>query len=179
MNNIGCWNTWGLNSTQKQNAVRQWINNNQLEIVGLLESKVNGKNLEKVQTKLTTQRWDFISNTNTCNPPQCRILIGWNPSKNSLAILHSSPQWMTCAATSTSDNTTINITFVYDQNTPAERRVLWDYISANSASFSYEPWLLMGDFNAILSPQYRDGGDSNWYGHSEDFASTIRQSIVI
>ncbi|KAJ6346532.1 hypothetical protein OIU78_009043 [Salix suchowensis] len=138
------------------------------------------QNLEEVQSKLTTsQKWDYISNTHSCNPPICRIMIGWNPSKFSLTVIHSSSQWLICQASSTATNTSITITFIYGQNTPAERRNLWDYIKDNSASFSTLPWLLMGDFNALLSPEYRDGGDSNWYGHSEDFANSVHQAGLI
>ncbi|KAJ6408658.1 hypothetical protein OIU84_011897 [Salix udensis] len=72
-----------------------------------------------------------------------------------------------------SGSTAINITFVYGLNSPGERRELWDYIKHSSVAFNSLPWVIMGDFNAILDPTYKDGGDKNWYGHSNDFANAI------
>ncbi|KAB5521999.1 hypothetical protein DKX38_026318 [Salix brachista] len=158
-------------SPPKQKAVALWITKNCLEIIGLLETKIADNNLGLVQTKLSTHKWSFITNTGTST--HCRIMMGWNPSKYNITCINHSPQWITCMAQPISGSTPINITFVYGLNSPGERRELWDYLKNSSVSFNSLPWVMMGDFNAILNPTYKDGGDKNWYGHSNDFANAI------
>ncbi|KAF9673206.1 hypothetical protein SADUNF_Sadunf11G0124500 [Salix dunnii] len=178
MNNIGCWNTWGLNSPQKQKAVTEWINKHHLDIVALFETKIAGKNLPSIQTKIC-HNWHFQTNHPHSSPSPCRIMLGWNPNKYSLVCTHINAQWITCSATHTTGNNAINITFVYGLHSPAERKKLWEYINASSGSFSNQPWVIMGDFNAILSPAYKEGGDRNWYSHSDDFANSIHGAGLI
>ena len=42
--------------------------------------------------------------------------------------------------------------------------------------YSSAPWILLGDFNAILKPSDRYGGDQNWNGHQNDFGTCIQGS---
>ncbi|KAF9681425.1 hypothetical protein SADUNF_Sadunf05G0000100 [Salix dunnii] len=143
----GSWNTWGLNSPSKLRSVRSWINKFHLNIVGLLETKVAAHNLPLVETKLNLNGWHFLSNISDEAP--CRILIGWNSSLFKLTCVHSNPQWITCEAASLTSGETFLITYVYGRNTPMARKPLWDYLINNSHQFSSQPWVLLGDFNAI------------------------------
>ncbi|KAJ6999302.1 hypothetical protein NC653_010097 [Populus alba x Populus x berolinensis] len=44
------------------------------------------------------------------------------------------------------------------------------------SSFPPTPWVLLGDFNAILKSTDRSGGDTTWHGHLEDFGCCINES---
>ncbi|KAJ6345150.1 hypothetical protein OIU78_007929 [Salix suchowensis] len=136
------WNTRGLNSSQKIIAVRNWISNSQLSIVGILKTKASLNNLPKMEGKLNLIGWNFISNATSQD--RCRILVGWNSLEYSISCIHSSPQWITCEATSLATSSTIRITFVYGFNTYVERKPLWDYLATSSHQFSSLPWTLLG-----------------------------------
>jgi len=168
---IGSWNIWGLNGLQKQKIVQAWAQKNSLDIFGLLETKVTAANITAVQTTLAPSHWQYHSNI--ASNPTCRILVGWNPHKLHLNCIHSAPQWLTCEATHTSLPHPIKITFIYGHNTPAERHDLWHYIAQESSQNSCIPWIVMGDFNAILQVGDRTGGDTHWPRHQDDFATCI------
>ncbi|KAJ6904458.1 hypothetical protein NC652_022464 [Populus alba x Populus x berolinensis] len=129
-----------------------------------------------VESNLALQ-WKYISNVNASFP--CRILVGWNPIKLNLTCTHQSPQWLTCETTSLSTNATLKISFIYGYNTPAERTLLWQYICQESSQSTSIPWILMGDFNAIIRPADRHGGDITWHHHLDDFNDCIQQSQLL
>jgi len=174
---IGSWNIWGLNGLQKQKIVQAWAQKNSLDIFGLLETKVTAANITAVQTTLAPSHWQ--NHSNIASNPTCRILVGWNPHKLHLNCIHSAPQWLTCEATHTSLPHPIKITFIYGYNTPAERHDLWHYIAQESSQNSCIPWIVMGDFNAILQVGDRTGGDTHWPRHQDDFATCISQSALL
>ena len=89
MFNIGSWNTWGLNSLQKQNTVHHWTQKNNLDLIGLLETKIEISNLAATQANLALSGWHFISNIH--HTTHCRILVGWNSHKLNLTYEDSSP----------------------------------------------------------------------------------------
>ncbi|KAG5224255.1 Exo endo phos domain-containing protein [Salix suchowensis] len=147
----GDWNIWGLNSSRKQKAVREWTTKNNLDIIGLLEVKIASSNMQSVVTGLGLNNWDYLSNGVGQIPS--RILIGWNKA--------------TC-------NITYKITFKYGHNSPPDRLSLWSYISHHSTAFSSAPWLLMGDFNAVMERSDRSGGSATWLGYQNDFGNCMR-----
>ncbi|KAJ6978456.1 hypothetical protein NC653_026763 [Populus alba x Populus x berolinensis] len=174
---ISCWNIWGLNGPQKQKNVQFWAQKNNLDIFGILETKITAANITSVQATLAPPYWQFYSNINS--NPTCRILVGWNPHKLQLICLHSSPQWLTCEATHASLPHPIKITFIYGHNTPAERHALWHYITRESSLNTCIPWLVMGDFNAIMQTGDRIGGNIHWPRHQDDFVTCISQSALL
>ncbi|KAJ6309528.1 hypothetical protein OIU77_015099 [Salix suchowensis] len=171
---LGSWNTWGINGPQKLRSVRNWINKYQLGIVGLLETKVSLNNLKKIEVGLNLSGWNFLSNITNADP--CRILVGWDTSLFNLTLIHIDVQWITCKITSLASQESARITFVYGRNTHVDRRPLWDYISSISHLFNDLPWVLLGDFNAILQADQKVGGDARWLGHHEEFHDAIHQA---
>ncbi|KAJ6889556.1 hypothetical protein NC652_030338 [Populus alba x Populus x berolinensis] len=174
---VGSWNIWGLNGLHKQKTVHAWTQKHILDIFGLLETKITAVNLAAIQTNLAPSHWKYHSNI--ASSPTCRILVGWNTQKLHLNCLHTASQWLTCEATTYSSPHPIRITFIYGHNTPAERNTLWNYIAQESAINSHIPWLVMGDFNAILSAEDRTGGDNAWPSYQNDFSSCITQSELL
>nr|TKR85033.1 hypothetical protein D5086_0000251720 [Populus alba] len=117
--------------------------------------------------------------SNTSSSPTCRILVGWNPHKLHLIPLHFSSQWLTCEVNQPNQPIPTRITFVYGHNTPAERQALWEYIAQESGTNGCTPWLVMGDFNAIMQASDRYGGDTQWPCYQDDFSTCINHSELI
>ncbi|KAJ6392525.1 hypothetical protein OIU84_029087 [Salix udensis] len=176
MVNIGCWNTWGLNAPKKHLSAKSWIRTQNLAIAGFLETRIAHQNLSNIESNLNPSSWEFLSN---CNPlSSCRILLGWDPHQFSLTCINSSDQWITCKACNLVDNTQYILTFVYGLNTPGGRQLLWDYIKQPDLHLN-QAWVLMGDFNAILKPDDRVGGDNSWAGHMDDFCNAITHAGLL
>ncbi|KAJ6411592.1 hypothetical protein OIU84_008219 [Salix udensis] len=72
--------------------------------------------------------------------------------------------------------TPLKLTIVYGDNTPAGREALWEYIERTSMDHSAIPWLIMGDFNAVLSPDDRQGGRQDWCNHHNAFGNSIQEA---
>jgi len=139
-----------------------------------LETKVGPANLHSITTKLSPSHWKYHSNITSSTT--CRILVGWNTQKLHLTYLHSASQWLTCEATLPNNPTPVCLTFVYGHNTPAERQSLWRYISQENSINTCTPWLLLGDFNAIMQV-----GDRNVIHEQQELgkmASTYFQNLL-
>ncbi|KAJ6345277.1 hypothetical protein OIU78_008031 [Salix suchowensis] len=174
---IGSWNVRGINNPRKQIAVKKWVSKNNLEIYGILEPRIVNNNLAHVQGKLGIPGWEFASNIR--NEGQCRILVSWNAKSLRMNQIHYDDQWVTCEATCARTNDDVSITFVYGLHTHAERRQLWHYLTGISNFKAHSPWIVMGDFNAVLNPSDRQGGALNWSQHHEDFRNAICTSGIL
>ena len=174
---VGSWNIWGLNTPKKQKTVHSWTQTHNLDIIGLLETKIAAANLDSITPKIAPSHWQYFSNTSSS--PTCRILVGWNPHKLHLIPLHFSSQWLTCEVNQPNQSIPTRITFVYGQNTPTERQALWEYIAQESGTNGCTPWLVMGDFNAIMQASDRYGGDTQWPCYQDDFSTCINHSELI
>jgi hypothetical protein len=174
---IGSWNIWGLNGLNKQKTAHAWAKNNNLDIFGLLETKVSDANLDSIESTLAPSYWKYCSNLSSS--PTCRILVGWNSQKLNLTCIHSASQWLTCEVIPFSSSSPLRITFIYGHNTPAARLALWDYINQESVSTVGIPWIVLGDFNAILQASDRSGGDNHWPRYQDDFHACINQSELL
>ncbi|KAJ6408731.1 hypothetical protein OIU84_008431 [Salix udensis] len=133
-------------------------------------------NLDVVQAQTLPFNWKAI--TNVQYNSLCRILVGWNPSRIDVTLIHSSAQWMTCDVRSISNSEITRITFVYGMNGYMDRSSLWHYIQESSVLNTNIPWTLLGDFNAIMRPSDRSGGSNNWVSHHDDFPNCIMLSSL-
>ncbi|KAJ6389827.1 hypothetical protein OIU77_028031, partial [Salix suchowensis] len=176
MISIGCWNTWGLNSLRKQLAIQKWIQMNNLHFVGLIETKTQPEKLAILMHKLGLQGWSTLANSAVTQPS--RIMVSWNPHTHSIQEIDQSSQWITCSATNKATKTSLTITVVYGLNSPSERIPLWNYIQ-NQGSIITNPWIILGDFNAIMHPWNRAGGTTAWPRHMEDFPESISKAELI
>ncbi|KAJ6411471.1 hypothetical protein OIU84_008110 [Salix udensis] len=96
-----------------------------------------------------------------------------------VTILSSGGQWVTCDTTNKDGGQSVRVTFVYGSTSSAERRELWYYLQYQNSINGSHPWLVTGDFNAIMRVTDRQGGDSNWYRYMEDFPNCVHQSELI
>ncbi|XP_062110517.1 uncharacterized protein LOC133821977 [Humulus lupulus] len=95
--------------------------------------------------------WCFT--TNLMQHPNGRIVVAWNPLSYDVDIRGSSSQWMHFAV-SAKNGVQLAITVVYAFNDKSGRKRLWEDLE-NMAHSITDPWIVMGDFNAILSPEDR------------------------
>src|SRR6516165_6265357 len=173
---FGSWNIRGLNGYSKQRAVKSWISDCSLSLIGLLETKVALGHLDSVVSKICPS-WHYISNAS--NSVACRVLVCWDPTVFSITSTHMSSQDITCQVTRLADGIPFGITFVYESNDPGCRRLLWDFLGSQARVFSSLPWVVLGDFNVILRASDRVGGDSAWYSHMDDFGQCVHSAELV
>ncbi|KAJ6383788.1 hypothetical protein OIU78_027144, partial [Salix suchowensis] len=154
--------------------VQQWITKNNVDFAGFLEPRIIPSKVKVVEAGLALPNWRYVSNIS--HHPTCRILVGWNSRKVKITNVQLANQWVTCDAEVKGGSGLMRVTFVYGQNTPAERHDLWNYLINQSLSNGSIPWVVMGDCNAILSGEDRHGGDPRWHNYMDDFPKCINQA---
>ncbi|KAJ6684414.1 hypothetical protein OIU85_008047 [Salix viminalis] len=145
--------------------------------MGIMEPRVMLPNIAVVEEGLGMRDWTFFSNV--YHGPLCRIMIGWNSNMLEVTILSSGGQWVTCDITRKDEGQLVRVTFVYGSSTSVERQELWHYLKYQKSINDSVPWLVTGDFNAIMRVTDRQGGDRNWYRHMEDFPNCVHESELI
>lgn len=150
---IHCWNVRGLNSPLKQHEVVGLMKSKKLDVCGLLETKLSSVNVARMH-KLRLKAWQFVSNADYA--AYARIVVFWNHDTVKVEMLHSSAQGIHVMVTSLVQQFCFAATFIYGFNTIAARRGLWEDLRRWETA---SPWLLLGDFNSVLSQEDKHNGE--------------------
>ena len=154
MSLIASWNVRGLNWPNKQEDVKLFLQQNDIGMVGLIETKIRQQNADAIaSTFLRGWQW-----THNCDISNGRIWVAWKPSSYHLSIMERSDQYIHCLATQLTTNKRFHITFVYGHNHEPQRQPLWNALHQLSLSIT-GAWSILGDFNTILSKNERIGGN--------------------
>ncbi|XP_062094258.1 uncharacterized protein LOC133800317 [Humulus lupulus] len=97
--------------------------------------------------------------------PNGRIVVAWNPLSYDVDIRGSSSQWMHFDVLA-KNRDHFAITVVYASNDKIGRERLWEDLE-NMAHGISGPWIVMGDFNDVLSPEDR----FPYHGNGSELAS--------
>ena len=160
---IHCWNVRGLNSPLKQHEVVSLMKKNKVDVCGLLETKLCYSTVEALQ-KFRLKHWKF--QTNVVASSTARIVIFWNPSTVKVDFVDSSAQGVHVVISSLMSQVSFHATFVYGLHTIVDRRDLWDSLRMWCPS---DPWLVLGDFNSILSQDDKLNGNAISLYETNDF----------
>ncbi|KAJ6292966.1 hypothetical protein OIU78_025026 [Salix suchowensis] len=155
---------------QQDNTIKQPTPNKQMSE----RSRQSGAGTEGLNRDTEFRHDKMLDNTNPPQPPD-----GWNSKRISVTAVHKATQWITCDIKGLEDDNAFRVTFVYGLNTPTERAAIWSYLITEKTHNISVPWGIMGDFNAIMSSMDRQGGDSNWYSHMEDYPNCVSQAELI
>ncbi|KAL1067721.1 hypothetical protein V6Z11_D12G149600, partial [Gossypium hirsutum] len=75
--------------------------------------------------------------------------VGWKEFIQ-IRIVRNHPQFILLRVNSFNPNNSFFISFVYGSPDRSKRKLLWDDLKSTNPNLSF-PWLIMGDFNTILS----------------------------
>ena len=138
----------------KQNGILKHIKKNKVCIIGVLETKLTQQSLEGMLRK----KFKFWKSENNFElNPHGRILILWKEDKATLEIMEKSDQVIHCLVTRKSSSIKFHLSFVYAFNTIVGRRPLWDNLR-RFGSDCVGPWMILGDFNNVLSNDEKVNG---------------------
>ncbi|XP_074292053.1 uncharacterized protein LOC141618891 [Silene latifolia] len=132
------------------------MHNNGVGLFGLLETKLKPSGLLNKNSSLC-DGWSV--STNCSWHKGGRIWVLWNPLWFEVTFLAYGAQFIHMMVVSRTDHKKFLLTMVYAFNGINERQELWNFLKKESGCCSL-PWLWTGDFNAVLSPVERLGGNT-------------------
>lgn len=142
------WNIRGLNKSNKQDVIHDWVRKNDFQFGCILETKVKENRMVKVRKKLFGD-WRLESNYEFSRLG--RIWVTWN-KKTMLQVMFKSAQMITCSVRLHGVAEEFWCSFIYAFNTTEERRALWHDIKQQHdlAVSQGIPWMLLGDYNETI-----------------------------
>ncbi|KAL0348042.1 UNVERIFIED_CONTAM: hypothetical protein Sangu_1032000 [Sesamum angustifolium] len=155
----------GIQPSPQQNGVAHLIKNNQLCLLGILETKLAATAIPKIINRLFPG-WCQANNFDAIAGG--RILIIWNPQ---LLIFTRRiyRQVIHCRVTNKSSQLSFYISFTYGLYTVVNRRSMWEKLLELGQPLNM-PWIILGDFNCVKSPAEKQlGVPPTWY-ELKDFA---------
>ncbi|KAK4383786.1 hypothetical protein Sango_2744000 [Sesamum angolense] len=165
------WNVWGLNRRDHQVAVRDLVCEFRLHFIALLETRVLQSNVTRIQSGVLSRwRW-FVDYAGPGN----RIWIAWNDELIEVDILNVGSQFVHCPVLVHEVHETILITVVYGANDVSTRRELWQGLIDLAVTIGNEPWLVGGDFNAVLDMSEVSGASGDIRVAMNEFNDCILQ----
>lgn len=120
----------------------------------LVETRVKKVKSKHVRRRLGLQ-WSYLDNYD--HHPNGRIWILWDPTQVVLKLIKGTDQYIHCGLYNLDGVFVTWLTAIYAKNHLDERRVLWHDIELLSMQI-HGSWILMGDFNNVLTAQDRIGG---------------------
>ncbi|KAL8091333.1 hypothetical protein AgCh_033807 [Apium graveolens] len=156
MDKLAFWNVRGFNNPIKRKEVTNLIINNQVGLCALIETHVAKGRVKNVFDRMF-RNWDWFSNSVYCRRG-CRIVVGWNPVLFDVVEIISTDQVIHCVVTELESRISFHCSVVYAANEHVDRREVWQSLRSYSMLTSSSPWIVMGDFNAMLNSSEMQGG---------------------
>ncbi|KAL0354347.1 UNVERIFIED_CONTAM: hypothetical protein Sangu_1016000 [Sesamum angustifolium] len=146
-----------------------------LHFIALLETRVLQNNVTRIQSGLLSRwRW-FVDYAGPGN----RIWIAWNDELIDVDILNVDSQFVHCRVHVHELHETILITVVYGANDVSARRELWQGLIDLAVTVGSEPWLVGGDFNAVLDLSEVSGASGDIRVAMNEFNDCIIQTGLL
>ncbi|KAI9128717.1 hypothetical protein K1719_000200 [Acacia pycnantha] len=145
-------NCQGAFDTKFPSIFKSLVFNYKPDIFVILEPRIFGTKANKVIKKLGFQFSHRVEATGFSGG----IWILWSP-RVSIKVLVNQVQFVHMEVTCVNQNSTFIFTAIYGNPQQQYRKFLWQDLDLLADNIS-SPWLLVGDFNAILSSDDRRGG---------------------
>ncbi|KAL0295432.1 UNVERIFIED_CONTAM: putative mitochondrial protein [Sesamum calycinum] len=169
---IGIMECSGLNGPDHQRLVEQVVRDHKLSFLGLIETRVSQAHVQRTRRHLLNN-WSWFEDY---SGPAGRIWVTWNPMEVDVDILEVGTQYIHCQAFNKRLHTRCLITVVYGDYDIIPRRVLWSTLRTLSTGIVDEPWLVLGDFNAVIDDSEVCGRAADTSASMTDFCNCIRDT---
>ncbi|KAL0333107.1 UNVERIFIED_CONTAM: hypothetical protein Scaly_2212200 [Sesamum calycinum] len=128
------------------------------------KTRVSLANVQRIRRNLLVN-WSWFDDY---SGPAGRIWLVWNPLEVGVDILRVDSQFIHCRAFNKRLHTRCLITVLYGDYDIIPRRNLWRALCNLSTAISDEPWLVLGDFNAVMD-------DSEVCGRAADTSMSMTE----
>ncbi|XP_074313862.1 uncharacterized protein LOC141649060 [Silene latifolia] len=126
-------------------------------LFGLLETKVKPENIVGIGNKLC-EGWCLTTNTRFHKGG--RVWVVWNPNTYDVQPMDYCSQFIHMRVYSRINSKMFYLTMIYAHNDIVSREELWSKMKAFAMQCD-GPWAMAGDFNCVLTPEERLGGQSS------------------
>lgn len=149
------WNVRGLGNLEKKTEVRNLISKNNVDWIGLTETKLREISKYDVACIWGNSYFDF----SVCNASPTLsggLLVIWCTNFFLKSKVHIGHRWIALEGTIKEANWQCCLCLVYGSCCPLERKNMFDELTALKQQIPC-PMLICGDFNEILNPEDRRG----------------------
>jgi exonuclease III len=145
------WNCRGLARAPTIRALRAFIRNLRPDVLFLSETKVVASRFQASLLRLGFSSWLEVPPSGT----RGGLFLTWKQGIV-LDLFQMDQNHISCLVSSDTSASSWMISCIYAPHTSMLRSAFWSNLTALGASFG-GPWLLLGDFNSILSPLRKVG----------------------
>ncbi|XP_074305113.1 uncharacterized protein LOC141640051 [Silene latifolia] len=164
---ISSWNIRGGNDPLKQQEVLDFIRNTQVDIIGILETRIK----EKAAKTLIKQHYrNYNVVCNYAAHYNGRIWLIWRPTHVTVIILKIHSQFIHCEATHHATGHVFHLNMVYASNKARTCDDLW--VNLQQISTQVQHWLILGDFNVVGMLVKGTGCEMTWT-NKQDISSIV------
>ncbi|KAL0282278.1 UNVERIFIED_CONTAM: hypothetical protein Sradi_7266200, partial [Sesamum radiatum] len=111
--------------------------------------------------------------------PAGRIWLAWDSLEVGVDILEVGSQFIHCRAVNKRMHTRCLITVLYGDYDIIPRRELWSALRNLSTGIQDEPWLILGDFNAVMDDSEVCGQAADTSASTVEFRSCVRDTGLV
>lgn len=126
---------------------------NMMVVCGRVETKLISSKVSFMH-KFRLRNWKFLTNARAAN--NARILVFWNLSTINVDFIDFSTQGFHVSISSLVNQYSYVATFVYGYNTVIAKRSIWEDFWK---WYFTSPWIILGDFNLLLSQDDKHNGE--------------------
>ncbi|CAM9001917.1 unnamed protein product [Rhodiola kirilowii] len=162
MENILCWNATGIMNKSTQDYLKSIMQQHRIDMCVIIEPMSKPENIDQLSSNLNFRNYMQFSPTNN------QIWVLWNDNIQVQEISACSQQ-ISLNIFLTHEEFHVMCSFVYGHIDVNERRKLWGSLS-EMADICDKPWIICGDFNAILSWSEKQGGRAKSGRSIRDFS---------
>ncbi|XP_020243302.1 uncharacterized protein LOC109821533 [Asparagus officinalis] len=173
--NLTFWNVRGLNKSSKKHLIKHHLYQYKSSFIALLETKIRETKISYTAQKIA-RNWKWTSNVR--NAGKARIIIMWDPDILEVQPIDSSEQHIKSRVQSVDGRINCVISAIYGLNVNEARKDLWMELSHMKQSIGNLPWLLCGDFNAMITSEEKLGGSQLSEADTKDFRDFIEVSLL-
>ncbi|XP_060170802.1 uncharacterized protein LOC132601754 [Lycium barbarum] len=169
------WNVRGLNNGQKQNDLKKFIVDNKVDIIAVLEHRVAQQKATPIIKKVA-RGWESVYYYSPNR--KGRIWLMWDPRYCEFSVLQMKEQYVHGQVRIYATNKNFLLTAVYGLHTIVDRKPLWDDLLTLAQQITI-PWLIMGDFNAVLEIEDRLVGSPVQANEMVDFSNFVQSASML
>ncbi|KAL3329033.1 hypothetical protein AABB24_036239 [Solanum stoloniferum] len=162
------WNVRGFNQEVKHKEMRLFLRN-KVNMIAICEHRVREDRVSSIINKIMPS-WEWY--TNSANNVRGSIWVVWNPGVINFTTVENFAQHIHGQVEMQGSKMKFQFTAVYDLHSITARIPLWTTIHQLSTHIP-DPWLIMGDFNSILTTEDRPIGSQVQSSETRDFQECI------
>ncbi|XP_021611709.1 uncharacterized protein LOC110614474 [Manihot esculenta] len=132
-------------------AINEYRRLYKIDVIALLETRVSGSQADKICKDLGFEHWLRVEAFSFSGG----IWVCWNNNGFELKVLNTHPQFVNCRIKPTWGSPWI-VSFVYGSPNTGLRRLLWEDIRLSCLNMD-EEWVVLGDFNVVVSMEEQYG----------------------